>query len=173
MNKEEKLKIFADNLRKARENAGLSKPAAAEKLNIQPAQYYRYEGGRAEPGMLMVTDIANKLQIPVATLLEGIEDNIPKNLYIVNKLRYYGIPANLIEGDNEHIMVQINDFQPSKEPIEFMQEVLAIADEITKTAMKKAVPAAYFKLLFDTISKDEIDKQLSEALRKLKSPNKQ
>lgn len=173
MNKEDKLKIFAENLRKARESAGLSKPAAAEKLNIQPAQYYRYEAGRAEPGMFMVTDIASKLQIPVSMLLEGIEEDTLKNEFIVNRLRSYGIPAEVIVGDNEHIMVQINNFRPSKEPVNFMEEVLSIADEIAKDAMKKAVPVAYFKLLFDTINKEEIDNQLTEAFKKLKTPNNQ
>lgn len=169
MNKEERLKIFGENLQKARERTGMGKPAAAEKMGIQSAQYYRYEAGRAEPGILMTVDIANKLQVPVTELLQGIEEDISKTEYIVNKLRSYGIHAETIEGDSEHIMVRINDFRPSKESVGFMEAVLSAADETAKETLKKAVPAAYAKMLFETIDKDALGKHLQDAFAALKN----
>lgn len=168
MNREERLKIFGQNLRQARENTGMGKPAAAETIGIQSAQYYRYEAGKAEPGILMTADIADKLHIPITELLKGIETDVSKAEYIVTKLRGYGINADTIDGDTEHIMIQINKFQPSKEPIGFMEAVLSAADESAKEAMKKAVPAAYAKMLYESIDKEALDKHLQDAFATLK-----
>lgn len=169
MNKEEKLKIFADNLRKARENAGLSKPAAADKLNIQPAQYYRYEAGSAEPGIFIVIEMGKLFGVTTTELFHGIESDISKADYIVNKLRSYGITANIIEGDSEHLQIQLRDFPPSKESITFMENVISVAEEATQLTLEKAVPSAYFKVLFESVDKDAVDKHLIKAFAKIKN----
>ena len=168
MNKDEKLKIFADNLRNARETAGLSKPAAAAKLNIQPAQYYRYEAGTAEPGLLKVIEMAEMLQTTTEELFYGIKNDISKADYIINKLRGYGIESELIDGDSEHILIYIRDFPPSKESITLMENVLSIAEETTRETMKNAIPSAFFKVLFESQDKDAIDKYLQNAFTKIK-----
>lgn len=169
MNKEEKLKIFAENLRKARENAGLSKPETASKLNIQPAQYYRYEAGSAEPGIFIAIEMGKLFGITTTELFHGIESDLSKTDYIVNKLREYGISAISIEGDSEHIQIQIRDYPPSKESISFIEAVISVAEETTRLTMKNAFPAAFFKVLFESVDKDAVDKHLIEAFAKIKN----
>lgn len=169
MNKEEKLKIFAENLRKARENAGLSKPETASKLNIQPAQYYRYEAGSAEPGIFIAIEMGKLFGITTTELFHGIESDLSKTDYIVNKLREYGISAISIEGDSEHIQIQFRDYPPSKESISFIEAVISVAEETTRLTMKNAFPAAFFKVLFESVDKDAVDKHLIEAFAKIKN----
>ena len=168
MNKEEKLKLFAENLRKARENAGLSKPETASKLNIQPAQYYRYEAGSAEPGIFIAIEMGKLFGITTTKLFTGIESDLSKADYIVNKLREYGVDANIIEGDCEHIQIQFRDYPTSKESISFIEAVISVAEETTRLTMKNAFPAAFFKVLFESVDKDAIDKHLLEAFAKIK-----
>ena len=169
MNKEEKLKLFAENLRKARENAGLSKPETASKLNIQPAQYYRYEAGSAEPGIFIAIEMGKLFGITTTELFHGIESDLSKTDYIVNKLREYGISAISIEGDSEHIQIQFRDYPPSKESISFIEAVISVAEETTRLTMKNAFPAAFFKVLFESVDKDAVDKHLIEAFAKIKN----
>ncbi|MBO5637925.1 MAG: helix-turn-helix transcriptional regulator [Acidaminococcaceae bacterium] len=169
MNKEEKLQIFANNLRRARENTGLSKPETAKKLNIKPAQYYRYEAGKAEPGILMAIEIANLFQVTTTDLFDGIESNVSKADYIITKLRGYGVNAMTIEGKPERILLQFKNSPPSDVSIDIMDRVISIAEDHAKQIMKDSIPQAFFKVLFDLVDRDAVAKQLQDSLAKLKN----
>ncbi|MBQ7436120.1 MAG: helix-turn-helix domain-containing protein [Oscillospiraceae bacterium] len=66
--------IFTERLRSAREKAGLTVQALAEKLSVDISTVSRWESGTREPGLKMVADIAEKLDVPTDYLL-GLTDS--------------------------------------------------------------------------------------------------
>ena len=169
MNKEDKLNLFANNLRKARENTGLSKPEAAKKLNIKPAQYYRYESASAEPGILMAIEIAKLFKVPTKELFSGIESDISKADYIINTLRGYGIKADKIEGRTDRILVQFKQFPRLCDvSVALMERVIAVAEDKTKQVMQDCIPQAFFKVFFDSIDRDAVAKHIQDSFANLK-----
>ena len=66
--KKEKLKIFADNLRRYREQKKLNRNQFGALLGLKPPNYYPYEAGTQEPGALLVMQITNVLGITINDL---------------------------------------------------------------------------------------------------------
>ncbi len=93
MSKEEKLKVFGCNLKRLRENASMTKSAVAAYLEIIPQQYYRYEDGTSEPGVILATKLASLYGVDVHDLFDGFNDIQERNLKIIRQLSDYGISA--------------------------------------------------------------------------------
>ena len=68
----ERLAIFAQRLRKARETQGLTQVQLAAKLNMTQAGYHFYECGEREPPLNRLTQISLVLGVRVPWLL-GLE----------------------------------------------------------------------------------------------------
>ena len=64
---------FSENLRKLREEKGISQAKLAEKLGISQMAVYGYETGIRVPNVLLACCIAEALGTTVETLVNGIE----------------------------------------------------------------------------------------------------
>ncbi len=167
MEKNEKLKIFAANLRQAREKAGLSKPQAASILNIKPAQYYRYEAGTAEPGIFIAINIAKMLNISTTELFRNIEPDISRVDTIINKLSNYGIHCEKIKGDPDHLIIPIANLGPLKHSIDFAEKIVDFAETQTQEIMQKTLPDEYAKCL-EALDKETLVDNLRACLNNFK-----
>lgn len=63
---------FGANLRKAREQAGLSQEALGHRANFHPTEVNRIERGRRNPGLVTIIKLAKALDIPASDLLTGL-----------------------------------------------------------------------------------------------------
>jgi transcriptional regulator with XRE-family HTH domain len=63
---------FGANLRKAREQAGLSQEALGHRANFHPTEVNRIERGRRNPGLVTIIKLAKALDIPASDLLAGL-----------------------------------------------------------------------------------------------------
>jgi transcriptional regulator with XRE-family HTH domain len=68
---------FADNLRRARSNSGLSQTQLAKAASISHSEIYRLEAGTREPRLGTLISLGNALGIDGADLLEGLGDHGP------------------------------------------------------------------------------------------------
>lgn len=66
------LPIFAANLRRLREERGLSQEALALRADMDPAEVRRIETCKRDPGVRIVTRLATGLDTTPAELLAGI-----------------------------------------------------------------------------------------------------
>ena len=148
MNKSDKLKIFAGNLCRIRNNLGFSKPEAAKKLNIPCSQYYRYEAGAAEPGIFMVIEIANVFNISTFELFRGLEFDVKENDYIdvlINKLNKYGIKSERICGDNNNLFIPC--LHPSIVSVSLIDKVILESEKFSTKGFKEVISLFYYKVL--------------------------
>ncbi len=74
MDKEKATGIFGTKLRNLREHQEFSQKQAAEKLNIIPATYSRYERGIREPDFNTLKQIANFFHVSIDYLLDNEDD---------------------------------------------------------------------------------------------------
>lgn len=70
-NEQDVLRNFGDNLRKARESAGMSIPEMSDKLGIERTSYYKYESGGRFPKLDILYAIMDTLSVDANTLLLG------------------------------------------------------------------------------------------------------
>jgi transcriptional regulator with XRE-family HTH domain len=63
---------FGDNLRSAREHAGLTQEALGHRADFHPTEVNRIERGRRNPGLLTIVKLATALGIPAGDLLDGL-----------------------------------------------------------------------------------------------------
>jgi transcriptional regulator with XRE-family HTH domain len=70
---DDSLLIFAANLRRLREERGLSQDALAQRADMDAAEVRRIEAGTRDPGVRVVTRLARGLGIGPGVLLAGIE----------------------------------------------------------------------------------------------------
>lgn len=91
--KEEKLKIFGSNLKRLREQASMTKSAVAKAVGIIPQQYYRYEDGASEPGVIMAMKLSSLYGVSVQDLFEGMDDKKERILRTVRELNEFGVKA--------------------------------------------------------------------------------
>jgi Predicted transcriptional regulators len=63
---------FGDNLRAARERAGLTQEALGHGADFHPTEVNRIERGRRNPGLLTIVKLAKALDIPAGDLLAGL-----------------------------------------------------------------------------------------------------
>lgn len=63
---------FGDNLRSARERAGLTQEALGHLADFHPTEVNRIERGRRNPGLLTIVKLAKALDIPAGDLLAGL-----------------------------------------------------------------------------------------------------
>jgi transcriptional regulator with XRE-family HTH domain len=66
------LPTFAANLRRIREQRGLSQEALALRADMDPAEIRRIEAGKRDPGVRILTRLATGLDTVPAELLAGI-----------------------------------------------------------------------------------------------------
>lgn len=72
---------FSSNLKKIRENRGLSQNKFAELLNINQSNILRWEDGSRTPGIDAAIDISNKLKIPLGVLI-GEDLSLKENIFL-------------------------------------------------------------------------------------------
>jgi len=65
---------FADNLKRARANSGLSQTQLARAAGISHSEIYRLEAGTREPRLGTLLNLGEALGIDGADLLEGLGD---------------------------------------------------------------------------------------------------
>ena len=70
--KDERLKVFADNLRAERNRKHLSQEGLAEKANLSMQTVSKIERGVQVPSLFTVYDIAKALEVDINDLLKGI-----------------------------------------------------------------------------------------------------
>lgn len=63
---------FGDNLRLARERAGLTQEALGHRADFHPTEVNRIERGRRNPGLVTIVKLARALDIPAGELLAGL-----------------------------------------------------------------------------------------------------
>jgi transcriptional regulator with XRE-family HTH domain len=68
---------FADNLKRARANSGLSQTQLANAAGISHSEIYRLEAGTREPRLGTLLNLGTALGIEGADLLEGLGDTHP------------------------------------------------------------------------------------------------
>ena len=125
LSKEEKLKIFGNNLRKLREHAGLTKKAVSSAVGIIPQQYYRYEDGISEPGVIMASKLASLYGVDVQDLFVGIDDKKERISRAVRELNELGIKAEMnLAGE---VSAEIIGPQPVHIPIDDIEKLIEIS----------------------------------------------
>ena len=67
------LPIVASNLRRLREEAGLSQDALADRALMDAAEIRRIEGAQRDPGVRVLTRLARGLKSPPAALWAGVD----------------------------------------------------------------------------------------------------
>jgi transcriptional regulator with XRE-family HTH domain len=68
----EPLAIFAANIRRLREDAGLTQEALAEAADLHMTDIARFETARREPGALIVARLARGLGVDPGELFENV-----------------------------------------------------------------------------------------------------
>lgn len=63
---------FGQNVREARQAAGLSQEALGLRTGVHPTEITRLETGRRNPGLLTIVRVAGGLAVPAADLLRGL-----------------------------------------------------------------------------------------------------
>lgn len=66
------LPLVAANLRRLREQAGLTQDALAERASMDASELRRIEGARRDPGVRVVTRLARGLGVAVSELFDGV-----------------------------------------------------------------------------------------------------
>lgn len=69
----EPLETFAANVRRLREERGLTQERLAELADLHMTDIARIETGRRDPGVKVVAKLAHGLSVPTGALLEGVE----------------------------------------------------------------------------------------------------
>ena len=69
MNREEIIKIFAENLRIERARKKISQEKLAEMANITPEYLSRIEAGKFSPSLVVIASLAKALSVSVDTLI--------------------------------------------------------------------------------------------------------
>jgi transcriptional regulator with XRE-family HTH domain len=64
------LSSFAENLRRLRQDAGISQEELGARAGIQMADISRYEGAHRDPRLTTVARLATALDVPLAELVE-------------------------------------------------------------------------------------------------------
>jgi transcriptional regulator with XRE-family HTH domain len=64
--------MFGENLRAAREQAGLTQEALGHRASFHPTEVNRIERGRRNPGLLTIVKLAKALNVPASDLLTGL-----------------------------------------------------------------------------------------------------
>jgi transcriptional regulator with XRE-family HTH domain len=64
------LSSFAENLRRLRQDAGISQEELGARAGIQMADISRYEGAHRDPRLTTVARLAIALEVPLADLVE-------------------------------------------------------------------------------------------------------
>lgn len=67
------LPIVASNLRRLREEAGMSQDALADRASMDPAEVRRIEGAQRDPGVRVLTRLARGLGAAPAALWAGVD----------------------------------------------------------------------------------------------------
>ena len=123
LTKSEKMKIFGTNLKKLREKSGLTKKAVSEALGIIPQQYYRYEEGISEPGVLLASKLAYIFGVDVQDFLIGIDDKKERLGKLVRQLNEFGVKATINAAGEISIENMIWN-QTAHIPIDLMEELI-------------------------------------------------
>lgn len=64
-------KVFAENLKKRREQVGLSQLQISEQLGIERTRYACWETGKAEPSINMLVAISGALDISLDQMMKS------------------------------------------------------------------------------------------------------
>lgn len=67
------LELFAANVRRLRAEKGLTQDALAQGAEMDPAEIRRIESGRRDPGVRVLSRVAQGLGVPPAELLAGLK----------------------------------------------------------------------------------------------------
>jgi len=68
--------MFAQNLKKIRNEQGISQEELAKKINIHSVQFSRYERGQTQPSIEIVEKIANALNVSIDLLVFGSNEKM-------------------------------------------------------------------------------------------------
>ena len=123
LDKFNKMIIFGKNLKKLREKSGMTKKAVSEALGIIPQQYYRYEQGISEPGVLLASKLAYIFGVDVQDLLIGIDDKKERSGKLVRQLNEFGVKAT-INASGEISIENMIWNQTAHIPIDLMEELI-------------------------------------------------
>ena len=89
--------VFAENLRKCREKAGLSQTALGAKMGLKGSVIGRYELGEATPKPDRILDFAYALNTDVNTLLGYEKKDVNEIEYAQNLLDNINVTENIVE----------------------------------------------------------------------------
>jgi len=67
------LPLVASNLRRLRQEHGLTQDALAQEASMDAAEIRRIESGQRDPGVRVITRLARGLGVPPAELFDGVE----------------------------------------------------------------------------------------------------
>ncbi len=70
------MKGISDNLKRIRNEKGMSQDELSKKIEIHSVQLSRYERGQSVPSIDIVSKIANALEVSIDELVYGKENNI-------------------------------------------------------------------------------------------------
>jgi transcriptional regulator with XRE-family HTH domain len=71
------LSTFAANLRRLREERGLSQEGLGEAANVHTTHVSKIERGRCEPGVRTVSRLAKALQVSAGALFDSVDGDEP------------------------------------------------------------------------------------------------
>lgn len=131
--------IFTERLRSAREKAGLTVQALAEKLSVDISTVSRWESGTREPGLKMVADIAEKLDVPTDYLL-GLTDSDGSSQSLTINDRAKAILERVRDKSDEQALFFETTFTRYIEQISLLKKLKKAIDDngvlITKVNVK-------------------------------------
>ena len=149
--KSEQLKIFGNNLKRLRVQSGITKKAVSEAVDIIPQQYYRYEDGVSEPGVILATKLAKFYNVDVQDLFEGLDDKQMRISRVLRRLNEFGVKAKL--RSDRIILTNIIGLRQVPLSLEDMEDLIDISlsniklsinnsftTELTKNILLKMTP---------------------------------
>ena len=160
--RKEILQVFASNLRKYREEAGLNKLQLGNMLGLLPQNYHRYESGTQEPGATTAIQMASILGISVDKLFESESSKIIDTLKCQSWLESVGFKTFF---DNENtIVISAEGFPTKTVSIEEAKEIIENTKQILKPVIQLMVTSETDKIQYNK-NKTEHDKRIAAALK--------
>ena len=131
-----------ERLKFVRMNLGISKAAAARKVNLTPMGYGRYENGDRIPSFQMICFIAQALHTSYEYLCEETDDPAPRSILIsvndnpdlFNLVLHY---QELNDTDQKRLITYYKKLMAITKPlVDYTEDVLDEADHYAKTNTK-------------------------------------
>ncbi len=145
--KQEFLKIFSENLKRAREAKGLTKIQFGDMCGLLPSNYHRYESGSQEPGVITALLMSSILNVSINELFSSeTNQRVLEGLRCQAWFEAHGISTSY---DNENIITLYSDDFPTKTiTVDNAKTVIKETKDLITPVLRDIVMAEIIKAKF-------------------------